>query len=81
MSKYSYPGASQGERAETGEREPAGVTSSDSSGEKGGKVVNGVGLGKADATGRSNGGKESGEYNSGRSDKTCYTHDRKSYQK
>ena len=81
MSKFSYPGASEGERAETGEREPSAAKSSDGSGEKGGKIVNGVGMGKADATGRSGGGKESGEYNGGRTGGTCYTHDRKSYQK
>ena len=76
MSKFSYPGASEGERAETGEREPSAAKSSDGSGEKGGKIVNGVGMGKADATGRSNGGKEKGEYNSGRSESVCYNHQR-----
>jgi len=31
MSKQSYPGASEGERAETGEKEPKGAKSSDAS--------------------------------------------------
>jgi hypothetical protein len=74
MPKMAYPGASEGERAETGEREPKGAKSSDSRGTKSKGTVNGVGMGKADATGRSNGGKEMGEYNTGRAEKTCYTH-------
>ena len=74
MPKMAYPGASEGERAETGEKEPKGAKSSDRTGTKSKGTVNGVGMGKADATGRSNGGKEKGEYNSGRSESTCYTH-------
>ena len=66
-------------KGESGEREPAGATASDSSGERKGGTVNGVGLGKMDKTGRSNGGKEKGEYNTGRSEGTCYTHARRAY--
>ena len=74
MPNKGYPGANEGERGETGEREPKGAGSSDKSGTNSKGTVNGVGMGKADATGRSNGGKEKGEYNSGRSESTCYTH-------
>ena len=74
MPNKGYAGANQGERGESGEREPAGAASSDKSGTKSKGTVNGVGMGKADATGRSNGGKERGEYNSGRSESTCYNH-------
>jgi hypothetical protein len=45
------------------------------SGERMGKVVNGVGMGKADATG------SDCAFDGGRSKGVCYTHDRKSYQK
>lgn len=54
--------------------------STDGSGERGARTANGVGMGRADATGRANGGKEKGEYNTGRSDKSCYTHGRRSQQ-
>jgi hypothetical protein len=40
-----------------------------------GKVVNGVAMGKADATGPDK------MFDGGRSKGICYTHDRKSYQK
>ncbi len=74
MSKQSYPGASEGLKGETGEKEPKGSAKADLSGERKEGKVNGVGLGKEDATGRSNGSKETGEYNTGRSEKVCYTH-------
>jgi hypothetical protein len=45
------------------------------SGERHGKVVNGIGMGKADGTGTN------GQFNGGRSKGVCYTHGRSSYQK
>ena len=68
-----YPGANEGRRGESGEKLPK-AKSSDGSGEKSSRLTNGVGMGKADATGRSSGGKERGEMNTGRSESTCYTH-------
>ena len=75
------PGTDFGERGETGEREPKGAKSSDSSGEKGGRMINGIGMGQKDATGRSNGGHDKGEFNTGRSEGVCYAHTRKAYQR
>ena len=74
MANKGYAGSNEGERAESGEKEPKGAASSDRSGTKSRGIVNGVGMGKADGTGRSNGGKEKGEYNTGRSESTCYSH-------
>lgn len=84
MPKMAYPGASEGERAETGEREPKGATASDRTGTKSKRTVNGVGMGKADSTGNAIqgvgrgalGGSERGEFNTGRSESTCYSHKR-----
>ena len=59
----------------SGTKPPAGATASDSSGERHGKMVNGVGMGKADGTGSNK------DMAGGRSKGVCYTHDRKSYQK
>ncbi len=56
-------------------KEPSGVKASDASGERMGKVRNGVGMGKMDAVGADK------KFDGGRSSGTCYTHDRKSYQK
>lgn len=80
MANKGYKGANEGLRKETGEKEPKGAKASDSSGTKSKGIVNGVGMGQEDKTGRSNGGKEKGEYNSGRSESTCYSHNRKSGQ-
>jgi hypothetical protein len=59
----------------TSAKAPAGATASDMSGERHGKVVNGVGMGKADATGGNH------AFDGGRCKGVCYTHERKSYQK
>ncbi len=59
----------------TSAKAPAGATASDKSGERMGQVRNGVGMGKADATGAN------ANFDGGRSKGVCYTHDRKSYQK
>lgn len=64
-------------KGETGEREPKGATSSDTSGEKTKSMKNGVAMGQAAGTGgRSAGGPERGEMNTGRSESTCYNHKR-----
>ena len=78
MANKGYPGANEGSRHESGEREPK-AAGSDRSGEKSGKKIIGIAMGKADATGRSNGSKERGEYNTGRSESVCYTHQKKGY--
>jgi hypothetical protein len=59
----------------TSAKAPAGATASDMSGERHGKVVNGVAMGKADATGGNH------SFDGGRCKGVCYTHERKSYQK
>jgi hypothetical protein len=58
----------------TGEKVPMGATSSDMSGERKGKIVGGVAMGKEDKTA----GME-GEFNTGRTAGVCYTHDRSHY--
>lgn len=59
----------------SGTKPPAGASASDSSGERHGRIVNGVGMGKADGTGKNS------QFDGGRSKGMCYTHERKSYQK
>jgi len=59
----------------TSAKAPSGASASDMTGEKHGKVVNGVAMGKADATGGNH------SFDGGRSKGVCYTHERKSYQK
>jgi hypothetical protein len=59
----------------SGTKPPAGASASDSSGERHGRIVNGVGMGKADGTGKNS------TFDGGRSKGMCYTHDRSSYQK
>jgi hypothetical protein len=58
----------------TGAKAPEGAKSSDGGGERSTAMTNGVGMGKADGAGRASGGKERGEYNSGRSESVCYSH-------
>jgi hypothetical protein len=59
----------------TSAKAPAGATASDKTGERMERVVNGVAMGKADATGPDH------KFDGGRSKGVCYTHGRKSYQK
>jgi hypothetical protein len=59
----------------TSAKAPGGASASDMTGEKHGKVVNGVAMGKADAMGSNH------NFDGGRSKGVCYTHERKSYQK
>lgn len=68
-------GTDYGRKGEAGEREPKGATSSDNRSERHAKVKNGVGMGKED-DGRAAGGPERGEFNTGRSESTCYSHKR-----
>ena len=57
-----------------GGKVPAAAKSSDGSGERHGKKTNGVAMGKED-------GKVGGTstFNTGRSEKVCYSHSRKAY--
>jgi hypothetical protein len=57
----------------TGATAPKGATSSDMSGERMGKLVNGVAMGKEDMTGKDN------QFNTGRTEGICYTHTRDCY--
>jgi hypothetical protein len=59
----------------TSAKAPAGAAASDKSGERMERTVNGVAMGKADATGADK------KFDGGRSKGMCYTHERKSYQK
>jgi hypothetical protein len=54
---------------------PAGVAGQDKSGTRSERMVNGVGMGEADMTGKDK------QFNTGVTSGTCYTHDRMSYQK
>lgn len=58
----------------SGEKMPKGVLSSDTSGERKGKLVGGVAIGKEDKTA----GME-GEFNTGRTEGICYSHTRSNY--
>jgi hypothetical protein len=57
----------------TGATPPKGATSSDTSGERMGKIVGGVAMGKEDMTGPDN------QFNTGRTAGICYTHTRDAY--
>ena len=54
---------------------PAGVFKQEKTGERSERMVNGVGMGEADMTGKDK------QFNTGVTSGVCYTHDRKSYQK
>lgn len=66
--------SNKGVKSVTGATPPKGASSSDMSGERKGKIVGGVGMGKEDKTA----GME-GEFNTGRTAGVCYTHDRSHY--
>ena len=57
----------------TGATSPKGVDSSDATGERHGKIVNGVAMGKEDAIGSDK------LFNTGRTAGVCYTHTRGAY--
>jgi len=65
--------SSKGIPLRSGGKAPAGATSSDKSGERMGKIVGGVAMGKEDATGKDK------LFNTGRTEGVCYTHSRDSY--
>ena len=66
--------SNKGMPSTTGAKPPSGATSSDMSGERKGKIVGGVAMGKEDKTA----GME-GEFNTGRTAGTCYEHKRETY--
>jgi len=57
----------------TGAMAPKGATSSDTSGERMGKIVGGVAMGKEDMTGKDS------QFNTGRTEGICYEHTRDAY--
>ena len=63
----------KGVKSMTGATPPKGADMSDSTGERRGKIVGGVGMGKEDATGMDK------EFNTGRTQGICYTHKRATY--
>lgn len=66
--------SNKGVPSTTGAKAPKGASSSDMSGERMGKIVGGVAMGKEDKTA----GME-GEFNTGRTAGVCYTHKRENY--
>lgn len=65
--------SSKGTKGASGEKMPKGATASDMSGERKGKLVGGVAMGKEDATGADK------KFDGGRSSGICYTHTRDAY--
>jgi len=59
----------------TGAKAPKAATSSDTSGERMGKLTGGVAMGKEDMTGADK------QFNTGRTEGICYEHTRSAYQK
>ena len=64
----------KGTKGASGEVEPKGVDSSDTTGERHGKIVGGVAMGMEDETGSDK------LFNTGRTAGVCYTHTRGAYQ-
>ena len=60
-------------KGQSGEREPKGVTSSDTKSERRERMVGGVGMGKEDNTGSDK------QFNTGRTSGICYSHVRSEY--
>lgn len=58
----------------TGATPPKGANAADTSGERKGKLVGGVAMGKEDMTGADK------QFNTGRTEGVCYTHTRDCYQ-
>lgn len=63
----------KGVKSTTGATPPKGANKADMSGERMGKIVGGVAMGKEDATGADK------EFNTGKTAGICYTHTRNSY--
>ena len=64
----------KGTKGASGETMPKGVDSSDTTGERMGKIVGGVAMGMEDETGSDK------LFNTGRTAGVCYTHTRGAYQ-
>ena len=65
--------STKGVKSVTGATAPKGAISSDKSGERTGRMVGGVAMGKEDATGADK------QFNTGRTSGICYTHVRSEY--
>ena len=65
--------STKGVKSVTGATPPKGAMSSDMSGERKEKMRGGVAMGKEDATGADK------QFNTGRTQGICYTHDRSAY--
>lgn len=65
--------STKGAKSTTGATPPKGAASSDMSGERKGRMVGGVAMGKEDATGADK------QFNTGRTSGVCYTHTRSEY--
>ena len=65
--------SSKGTPSVTGATAPKGATSSDTSGERMGKIVGGVAMGKEDMVGSDK------QFNTGRTAGVCYMHTRDAY--
>ena len=63
----------KGVKSMTGATAPKGADMADSSGERRGKIVGGVAMGKEDMTGSNK------EFNTGKTSGICYEHKRSSY--
>lgn len=63
----------KGTPSTTGATPPKGADKADTSGERHGKIVGGVAMGKEDMTGKD------GQFNTGRTAGICYTHTRDAY--
>ncbi len=63
----------KGVKSTTGATAPKGASMADMSGERKGKIVGGVAMGKEDAVGMDK------EFNTGKTAGICYTHSRNSY--
>jgi len=65
--------SNKGVKSMTGATPPKGADMADSTGERRGKIVGGVAMGKEDAVGMDK------EFNTGRTQGICYTHKRATY--
>ena len=65
--------SSKGVKSTTGATPPKKATSSDMTGERMGRIVGGVAMGKEDDTGKDN------QFNTGSTSGVCYTHTRSEY--
>lgn len=73
MGKTTNPNSTKGVPSVTGAKGPAGATSSDSSGERKGRINGGVAMGMEDAVGSDK------LFNTGRTAGICYDHKRTAY--